>query len=471
MHAQHPFPVIPALIAALGLTAGGPSLAQEGPGGNGPGGGGFQAAPLDPSITRTFVPLGNGEPGMLYEPKNPGPKAQIAILAEHSALDYLTHSSCTELSKRGYRVLCVNNTNDKARNFNDGAWDRVMLETKRAMQYLRRVPGVTKIVLWGHSGGASVMTSYQDTAQNGVKACQEAVKIYRCPDTLADMPPADGIILGDANWGIANDVLTAIDPSIGLDTGMKTVDPSLDMFNPANGFNAAGSHFSPAFIRKFLAAQGKRNNEIVDMALKRAEAIKAGKGAYNDDEMFVVPGALFTQNKLYTSDLSLLEHTQKPWPLLHKDGSITTEIVHSVRVPTTTANPSKSLLGAALKTTVFGYLSTYAIRVTDDYGYGAETAETGVVWRSSRGSNPGNVEGVTVPFLTMAMTGSFEMGSAETIHNHVKSADKSLVYVEGALHVYTPCTKCEKSPGQFGDTLKTTYDYADQWLSKPGRFL
>ena len=70
----------------------------------------------------------------------------------------------------------------------------------------------------------------------------------------------------------------------------------------------------------------------------------------------------------------------------------------------------------------------------------------------------------------MGMTGSFEMGSAETIHNHVKSADKTLVYIEGASHGYTPCKRCEKTPGQFGDTVKTVYDYADQWLSKPGRF-
>lgn len=449
-------------IAVLCLMGAGRSTAQDE---------GMRPAAPDPTIKNTFVSLGNGEAGVLYEPVDPGPKAQIAILAEHSALDYFTHSSCTELSKRGYRVFCVNNSNDKSRDFNDGALDRVMLETKKAVVWLRKYPGVKKIVLWGHSGGATVMTAYQDTAENGVAACQEAVKIWKCPNSLAGLPPADGVILGDPNWGIANDVLTAIDPSIDMDNGMNIVHPDLDMYNPANGFNAAGSHFSPEFIHRFLAAQGKRNNEMVDLALKKYAEIKAGKGAYSDDEPFIIAGALFTQNKLYTSDLSLLNHTQKPWPLIHGDGSITTEIVHSLRVPSNTVNMSHSLYGAALKTTVTGYLSTYAIRVTDDYGYGAETTETGVIWRSSRGSNPGNVEGVTVPFLTMGMTGSFEMGSAETIHNHVKSKDNTLVYIEGAQHVYTPCTKCEKTPGQFGDTVKSVYDFADQWLSKPGRFM
>jgi hypothetical protein len=69
------------------------------------------------------------------------------------------------------------------------------------------------------------------------------------------------------------------------------------------------------------------------------------------------------------------------------------------------------------------------------------------------------------------MTGHWEFMSAETIYEHAKSADKTLVYVEGALHGYSTCKPCEKSPGQFGDTQKTTYDYVDGWLSKKGRFL
>ena len=428
--------------------------------------------PLPPGVKTTFVHLGNGEPAVLYEPLNPGPKAQIAVFTMHSAGDELTTSTCTELSKRGYRVLCVNNSNDKSRDFNDGELDRINLETKKAVLWLRKYPGVKKIVLWGHSGGSTVATSYQDVAENGVKGCQDEVHIWKCPDTLANMPPADGIILGDANWGIANDVLTATDPSVSMDNGMKIIHPELDMFNPANGFNLAGSHYNPEYIHNFLLAQGKKNNEMIDLALKKLAEIKSGNADYSDDEPFVIAGSLFTQNKLYTSDLSLLNHTQKPWPLLHPDGSITTEIVHSVRVPTAKGNPSRSFYQAALKTTVTGFLSTYAIRVDPEkYGYGADTAESGVIWRSSRGSIPGNVEGITVPLLTMGMTGSFEMGAAETIHNHAKSKDKTLIYVDGASHGYPTCKACEKTPGQYGDTVKTIYDYADQWLSKPGRFM
>ena len=277
-----------AAAAALSLAPASRSFAQGDFGGVG----GGNAASLPAGVKTTFVRLGNGEPAVLYEPVNPGPKAQVAIITEHSALDELATLTCTELSKRGYRVFCVNNSNDKSRDFNDGALDRVNLETKKAVVWLRAYPGVKKIVLWGHSGGSTVATSYQDVAENGVKACQEAVKIWKCPDTLAGMPPADGIVLGDANWGIAPNVLNAIDPSIEMDNGKKIVHPELDSFSPANGFDPAGSHYSPAFIKRFQLAQAKWNNAVVDLALKKYADIKAGKGEYDQDEPFIVAGAL-----------------------------------------------------------------------------------------------------------------------------------------------------------------------------------
>ena len=441
-----------AVIGALSLMRAAPSAAQE------------------PTKT-TFVHLGQGEPGVLYEPASPGPKAQIAVFVMHSAGDYLTHSACTELSKRGYRVLCANNANSKSGMFNDGVLDKVLLEAKAAVTFLRKVPGVTKVVLWGHSGGATIMTAYQDIAENGVKVCQDAAKIYKCPDSLAGMPPADGVILGDANWGLAPITLIGIDPAvISNDSGMQ-LNPELDMFNPKNGFKPSGATYSQEFIHRFQVAQGQRNNALVKLALERLAAIEAGKGRYSDDEPFIIAGASFTENKLYAQDVRLLSRTQKAWPLLHANGSLTTEIVHTVRVPTLTASPSHAYVGAALKTTVRSFLSTYAIRATDAYGYGEETAIRGVEWTSSWASNPGNAEGITVPFLTMGMTGSFESSTAETIQEHLKSKDKTLVYVEGASHGYQTCKKCEQTPGQYGDTVRTIYDYADGWLSKPGRFL
>jgi hypothetical protein len=73
----------------------------------------------------------------------------------------------------------------------------------------------------------------------------------------------------------------------------------------------------------------------------------------------------------------------------------------------------------------------------------------------------------------MGMTGSHEFFSAETFYEHAKSTDKTLAYVEGATHGFSPCTACAVAQGKpedyYGDTVKTLFDYIDGWLSKPGR--
>lgn len=168
----------------------------------------------DPSIRTTFVRLAAGVPGVLYEPVSLGPKSQIAVFAMHSAADYTAFSACLELAKRGYRVLCANNSTSKSGAFDEGGLDRVMLDAKAGVAWLRTVPGVQKIVLWGHSGGATVMTAYQMVAEGGAKACQGREKIWQCSESLAGLPPADGIVLADPNWGLATMSLFSIDPAV-----------------------------------------------------------------------------------------------------------------------------------------------------------------------------------------------------------------------------------------------------------------
>lgn len=420
----------------------------------------------------TFVRLGPGVPGVLYEPVTPVDKSQIGIFVMHSGGDYLTHSSCTELSKRGYRVLCANNTTSKAGTSDDGSMDRTLLDARLGVAYLRKYPGIKKVVLFGHSGGGALMSSYQNIAENGLKACQGPEKILKCSDSLAGLPAADGLMLIDSNWGLAEMMLFSLDPSVITQENGQMLNPDLDLFNPANGFNPTGSKYSGEFIRKFLSAEGKRNNQLIKTALDRLTAINARKGNFVDDEPFIAAGANFRgdNNKLFAQDIELMSHTRNAWPLLRPDGSVVTQVIHSVRVPQNTVSLTSSFEKGALKTTVRNFLSTYAIRVNDEYGYDEDSVH-GIDWTSSYSSPPGNVEGITVPLLTMGMTGHWEYLAAETIFDHARSADKTLVFVEGATHLYTTCTACEKYPGQFGNTQKTTYDYVDRWLSKAGRFL
>ena len=422
------------------------------------------------AITRSFVRLANGVPAVLYTPAALMAKSRIAVFAMHSNADYLEFSACTELAARGYRVLCANNSLGKAGTFQEGQLDRIITEAKLGVEYLREQPGIERVVLFGHSGGATLMSAYQMIAEQGLAACRGPEKIHQCPDDLAGLPPADGMLLIDSNWGQATMSLLSTDPAVTSEQTGYGLDPSLDLFNPANGFDPEGSRYAPEFVARFQEAQGQRVNRLILEAQRRLGQIAEGSGRYSDDEPMTIPGAslLGFNNKLFPQDTTLLSRTKGAWPLIRADGSISKQVIQSVRAPRNIVSRTESMRGA-LATTVQGYLSTYAIRTTPDYAYGAEGVE-GIDWDSTYAATPANVAHISVPLLAMGMTGGWEFLAAELIHERAASSDKTLAFVEGADHLYRPCTQCVAPADEYGDTVRLTYDYIDAWLSRPGRF-
>ena len=452
--------MISLLISAIGACAGSVSLAAQ----------------TQPYRT-SFVWLGPGQPGVLYEPRALGPKAGIGVFAMHDNGDYLGSNPgnpCAPLATRGYRVLCANSTTAKDGFVSDDDTDKLMLNVKAGVSYLRNLKGIRKVVLFGHSGGGEMMAAYQNIAENGARVCQGPEKLIRCPNSLDGMPVPDGIMLIDAVLGAPVTTLISLDPAVVDEEGGKALNPDLDIYNPKNGFDPKGSTYSDEFKSTFFAKEGERMNALIAKALDRLAKIEAGTGRYTDDEPFIIPGAFGLQNKLNSEDVSLQAHTRNAWPLLHADGSVTTEVIRSVRVPRGASSPTPSLARGTTTTTVRRFLNTFAIRTTPGYGYDASTI-SGIDWKSSYADEIDSIEGIAKPLLQMGMTGSYEYFWSEIARDHAKSVDKTLAYVEGALHSFAPCTQCALAKGlpadHYGDTIKTLYDYVDKWLSKPGRFI
>jgi hypothetical protein len=408
----------------------------------------------------------HGIQGMLFEPVEPGEKSQIAVVVMHSDGGHIAPSAAAELAKRGYRALGA------AVSDRDNPLDEKLLDVKACSDFLRQIPGVRKVITLGHSGGATLMSAYQSAAENGVQVFQGPEKLIKCSD-LGELPPADGVMLLDSNYGNGVMTLVSLDPAVTSEDNGKKLDPQLDLFNPANGYDPKGSTYSDEFIRKYQQAQGERNNRLIDAALERLHALESGKGKYADDEPFIVPGGTQNafNNKLFPQDIRLLSRTRKAWPLLHADGSLTIQIIPCVR----RAKNDKSFTGlyrvGAIKSTVRTYLNSSAVRTTADFGYN-EDSMYGVDWLSSYSCTPGNMLGVSAPTLLMGMTGGYEFLAAEIIHeNTPKIADKTIAFVEGASHGFFPAKDAEAYPGQFGDTVKSMFEYVDKWLGQKGRFL
>ena len=163
----------------------------------------------------TFVRPGPRIPGMLYEPLNAGEKNHVGILVMHSDSDYLDQSTGPELAKRGYTVLCANVSDHMAR------LSTKVVDAKHALEYLKNLNGITKIVLMGHSGGATLMSAYQSIAENGTAAFQGPEKLIKCPNFLDGLPLADGFMSLDSNWGNGAMRLFGVDPAVvGEDSGL-----------------------------------------------------------------------------------------------------------------------------------------------------------------------------------------------------------------------------------------------------------
>ena len=422
----------------------------------------FAQAPK-PAITQAFTKI-RGIDAVVSRPAVPGAHSHVAIVIMHDESNSLDNLQAPILASRGYVVISTNARTGPDPEDHDTDWNNVLRDVRTVMTYAKALPGITKVVLMGHSSGAPLMASYQNIAENGVKACNGPEKISKCPDDFAGFPKADGIVLLDPIWGVAAVFLNSIDPSVTDENNPQKLDPSLDSFSAANGFAKTGAHYSEAFKKKFFAAQAARNNAVVQRALEREAAIKAGKGKFADDEPFLIPGGT-RYGKIYRPDLSLLQHTKTAHMLMKGDGSQVTEVIHSVRVPSGNEPVSQKLKDGALETSVNRFLHTFATRALPNYAV-TEDSVTGIDWSSNYNNLPGAAPGITVPMLLIANTGHYWLVSAEMGYNLAGSKDKTIAYAEGAVHGFPPCVPCEKTPGQFGDPVGHIFNYSADWLDK-----
>lgn len=407
-----------------------------------------------------FVRLGAQGEGLLYEPvASSEPAGHIGLVFAHPSTNVFTDAPAAQFARRGYRMLMV--------NYRGGVpTDEAYLPTiSRGIAYLRSLPGITRVIVVGHSGGGHLIPFYANVALNGADACRGPEKIYPCQGTQLDgLQKPDGVLLLDPTVGAFHQ-MSSVDPAV---DGRDRVE-SLDMFTAENGYDAENgrANYSADFTRRFYAAQSARNKRIVDNALARLKTIESGQSEFSDDEPLVIPGMGINAAgaRLYQPDLQFVEHTRKPHTLLKADGTQAEQIVHTLRPPS-----GRQVIGnldalhvMTQDTTVRDFLSESAIRTGPGFAMTADDI-VDVDWRSAMTSSPANAEGITVPTLVLTMGCHYLIVPGEIIFDHLAAKDKTYATVEGATHGFRPCQP------QFGDTTKRSFDFADQWLTAPGRF-
>ena len=416
-----------------------------------------QTAPL-------FVALGPAD-AALYKP-DAGPPPHVALLVVHRTADFMRHAACTELSRRGFMVLCMNTRfvgNEEAVRF-----ETMALDVKAGIAYLRRQPGITKVVLFGHSGGGPTVSFYQAVAENGIAYCRDPKRLTTCDDALAGLPPADGIVFADSHPGNPVNVLRGLNPSVvnESDPPSKQVNSALDPFNPKNGFNPNGpSHYSPEFQARYYAAQSKRMNDLIAASQHKLQQMKNGTYSYPDDDIIVIPrggnpgsgpgaaAALFD----FDPSIAGIFSTVRPEKLLRNDGTIVRQPISSVWVAQPRLRDLHMTFDGGTKIlSIRSFLSANAVRSTNSLDAIDDC--------SSNNSTTCAVQSIAVPQLFTAMGAHYFVRDVERQYDLSKTKDKDFVVIEGATHFFTPCTACEKTPGQYSNTMKNLFDYVAAWL-------
>ena len=393
--------------------------------------------------------------GALYKPDK-GPAPRVAFFVMHRTSNYLGHYSLSYLVERGFMVLAMNPRFDN----NEGKVDfeKILYDLRQGMEFLRKQKGIEKVILYANSGGGPTMSLYQAVAENGAAYCRGKNKITNCKEDVAGLIKGDGIVFVDAHPGNTVNRLRSFNPAVIDEANPAKLDPSLDPFNPANGFNPKGaSKYSEEFKKRYFEAQSARMNRLIDKAQKIRADMKAGKHFPRDNDSFV---QYRRRARLMELDPTIHGSTKKPRKLLKNDGTIdASSIVTTVRQPRPeNAKRDKTFGRAAVHGTIKSFLSATAIRSTNSMD--------GVDWCSSNNSTPCAIQHVTVPVLFGAMQGHYFMRDNEIHYEMAKSKDKDLIIVEGATHLVDTCKKCAKATGKdYSNARKNFFDYVAAWTN------
>lgn len=450
----------------------------------------FTVIPSNYTYTTTLVKTSAGIISALYQPTTPTPQSDIAVVMFHDTSDLINSTQCLGLAERGFTVICSDPAYDQ---LGEVDWNDVPVQVGGVVNYAYSVPGVKYVVLFGWSGGGADVAYYQAVAQNGTAYCQNPERLDPCSNSLAGLKPASGVMMLDSIPGLAFQIASDLDPSVprsdpqGLTSSSN---PALSMFNPRNGYvgQDTENNYSQAFLTRYFAGQAQREDALVNLALSDQRKIQSGHAAFSDDLPFALGRVAARPWQL---DDAILNHTSQPEILITPSapqGALSSSItdldnlgvvdgdVERVTTPPAEQSPvpvspqaDDQFEGTQFAGDIGGdmtvntFIGTFAIRLDPNFNMTADTI-TGVDWGSSNTSTIANLQGVTSPVLIMSESGHYYVDLSEMYYLATKSTNKTLAYVWGGSHAFSPCTQCLSPASSYGDTLSETFNYMANWL-------
>lgn len=187
---------------------------------------------VDRESVRVVTPDGALVRGILWTPRNS--RWRTAIILSHPRGDFSVHYACPLLAAAGYAVLGFSTR--YLNNDTDCLHQNCIVDVKAAHDEMVR-RGAEAVVLFGNSGGGSLMAMAH--AEWGIGDGWVGVAAH----------PGEGVFM-----------LQVIDPSVTVEEDPFSRNPTLDMYNPDNGWRPwpQPSTYDPEWVIGYRQAQQER---------------------------------------------------------------------------------------------------------------------------------------------------------------------------------------------------------------------
>ncbi|GAB4337841.1 MAG: hypothetical protein Kow0010_26050 [Dehalococcoidia bacterium] len=385
----------------------------------------FAFSVLDASVRRELIYLEAtdtaGSSGVLYRPAGREPRTAVYLM--HPRADFSRHYVVPGLAGHGYAVFTQNSR--YLNNDIDMVHERLLLDIAAGMRFLRD-RGYERIVLFGNSGGGSLLAFYQSQASK-----PPAERFVSTPSgeaiPLADevMPPGDLYIAVAAHLGEGRFMLNVLDPAVVDEARPELSDRDWDMYDERNGYRPfpAPSSYDPAWLTAYRERQRDRCRRIDAIARQYLEEQAFFRARMRDTGFDNVPAG----------DRAALRRRARLWRYL---------VIYR-----TLANPAYLDPSIDASNRPLGSIFSPGDPIIGNYGPGGlARVMTPRAWLStwsglsSQADLPDTIRHVTIPTLIVYADGDCDIFPSEQreIIESSAAADKQLVTLPWADHYLNP---------------------------------